>query len=96
MDLGLAVLVLPLLVALAITSVRSAAGDAVMLVAALCLVVVWLRVDSLFEGPVLVRFSEGHGLVVADLFGLAVAVAAVGGWLLAHRRRAVALDSSLR
>jgi len=96
MDLGLAVLVLPLLVALAITTVRSAAGDAVMLVAALCLAVVWLRVDSLFEGPVLVRFSEDHGLVVADLFGLAVAVAAGAGWLLAHRRRAVALDSSLR
>lgn len=96
MNLGLLALVLPLLVALAITTVRSVAGDTVMLAAALCLVVVWLRVDRYFEGPVLVRVTEDHGLVVADLFGLAVAAVAAGGWLLARRHRAVPLDSSMR
>ena len=96
MDLGLLALVLPLLVALAVTTVRSVAGDTVMLGAALCLVVVWLRVDRYFEGPVLVRVTADHGLVVADLFGLAVAAVAVGGWLLAHRRGAVPVEPSLR
>ncbi len=96
MDLGLLALLLPLLVALAITTVRSVAGDLPMLVAALCLVVVWLRVDSRFEGPVLVRVTADHGLVVADLFGLAVAAVAAGGWLLARRRHPAPVDASLR
>ncbi len=96
MDLAVLALVLPLLVALAITTIRSVAGDSAMLVAALCLAVVWLRVDSRFEGPVLVRVTADHGLVAADLFGLAVTAVAAGGWLLARRRRAAALDTSLR
>ncbi len=36
------------------------------------LVWVWLRVDKRFEGTVLIRVTEDHGLVLADLFGLAV------------------------
>jgi hypothetical protein len=33
--------------------------------------VVWLLADKWFEGPLLVRFADDHGLVLADLVGLA-------------------------
>jgi hypothetical protein len=32
---------------------------------------VWLVLDKWFEGPTLMRFTEDHGLVLADLVGLA-------------------------
>jgi hypothetical protein len=39
---------------------------------------VWLVLDKWFEGPILVRVADDHGLVLADLVGLvAVFVAAV-------------------
>ena len=42
-------------------------------VAALVLLVwVWLQVNQDFEGGVLIKVTDEHGLVVADLFGLAV------------------------
>jgi hypothetical protein len=31
----------------------------------------WLVLDKWFEGPTLMRFSDDHGLVLADLVGLA-------------------------
>ena len=33
--------------------------------------VAWLIADKWFEGPTLVRLSENHGLVLADLVGFA-------------------------
>lgn len=41
------------------------------------LVWVWLRVDRHFEGSVLIAVTSRHGLVAADLFGLAVLAWAV-------------------
>ncbi len=42
------------------------------ILALVLLVWVWLRVDRRFEGEILYVVKAGHGLVVADLFGLAV------------------------
>jgi uncharacterized protein (TIGR03382 family) len=42
------------------------------IMALLLLVWVWLRIDRRFEGDVLYVVTAGHGLVVADLFGLGV------------------------
>ena len=41
--------------------------------------VLWLLVDSDIEGPVLVDFSNTHGLTTADLVGVAGLLLA--GWL---------------
>jgi hypothetical protein len=38
---------------------------------------IWLVLDKWFEGPTLVAVSEGHGLVLADLVGLAALIGAV-------------------
>lgn len=89
MDLALLAVLLPLLLALGITIGRTRSGDVWMLVSALCLVTVWLRVDRRFEGPVLLTVMQGHGLVVADLLGLAAAAGAGALWLRARRRLAV-------
>jgi hypothetical protein len=52
---------------------RAQAGTAWLSILALVLLVwVWLRIDRRFEGEVLYVVTAGHGLVVADLFGLAV------------------------
>lgn len=32
---------------------------------------VWLNVDKLFEGPILIRFGHDHAPVLPDLLGLA-------------------------
>jgi hypothetical protein len=80
MDLSLVALVLPLFVALAVSVARSWAGDTWALVIAVCLVLVYLRVSSRFEGALLIRFTPDHGLVVADLAGLCVAAVACFGW----------------
>jgi hypothetical protein len=37
---------------------------------------IWLVLDKWFEGPTLVAVSEDHGLVLADLVGLAALVGA--------------------
>ncbi|HZG98328.1 MAG TPA: hypothetical protein VEY14_08705 [Nocardioidaceae bacterium] len=52
---------------------RARAGTAWLSILVLVLLVwVWLRIDRRFEGEVLYVVTAGHGLVVADLFGLAV------------------------
>ena len=38
--------------------------------------VIWLVLDKWFEGPTLVAVSERHGLVLADLVGLAALMGA--------------------
>ena len=47
--------------------------------------VLWLLVNSAFEGPVLIDFSNTHGLTTSDLVGVAGLLSA--GWLLVRRRR---------
>jgi hypothetical protein len=94
MDLGLIVLALPLFLALGVSLARSWRGETWALVTALCLVVVYLRVSSRFEGALLVRFTSNHGLVVADLFGLALAGLACFGWWRARHRSAGRLRAS--
>jgi len=37
---------------------------------------VWLIIDKAFEGPHLYYFAHGHGLVLADLVGLAALLGA--------------------
>lgn len=86
MTLGLIALLIPLLVALGIAVTRTRNGDTLMLVVALCLVVLWLRVDHRFEGAVLVSVTPEHGLHVADVLGLAVAGLACALWLRARLR----------
>lgn len=52
---------------------RAQASAAWLSILALVLLVwVWLRIDRRFEGDVLYVVTAGHGLVLADLFGLAV------------------------
>lgn len=46
---------------------------------------VWLSVDRYFEGGVLISFSRRHGLVTADLVGVAGLVLAA--WLFVRPRR---------
>jgi hypothetical protein len=47
---------------------------------------VWLVLDKWFEGPTLVRIADDHGLVLADLVGLA-AVFGAGVCLLRSREQ---------
>jgi hypothetical protein len=64
---------MPLAVAMVLACWIGWRGQSVPLAVLLVLLVwVWLRVDKRFEGSVLVRITEDHGLVLADLFGLAV------------------------
>jgi hypothetical protein len=46
--------------------------------------VLWLLVNSDFEGPTLVDFSRTHGLTMSDLLGIAGLLLA--GWLLVRRQ----------
>ena len=80
-------MLVPLLVLAALVA-TTAAGVLVprptVLAALLVLSVVWLRVNGAVEGPVLIAFSEAHGLTVADLAVL-LAWATVGGaWFVRH------------
>lgn len=64
---------MPLAVAMVLACWVGWRGQSVPIAGLLVLLVwVWLRVDKRFEGSVLIRVSEDHGLVLADLFGLAV------------------------
>ncbi|CAA9338866.1 MAG: hypothetical protein AVDCRST_MAG29-1511 [uncultured Nocardioidaceae bacterium] len=64
---------MPLAVAMLVACWIGWRGRSVSTVVLLVLLVwVWLRVDKRFEGTVLIRVTEDHGLVLADLFGLAV------------------------
>jgi hypothetical protein len=45
----------------------------------------WLHVDAAFEGPRLVRFTEAHGIVAADLVAFAAVAAAAWAWRRAAR-----------
>ena len=47
--------------------------------------VVWLAVDHSFEGGVLIKVFRNHGLVTADLVGLAAIIAAVWLWFRPRR-----------
>lgn len=87
MTLRLFVLVVPMLVAMAISTWRSWRGDTLSLVVSLCLVAVWSRIDAEFEGPQVLPIVEGHSLVLADLVGIAFGCLAGTGWVLWHVRR---------
>jgi hypothetical protein len=65
------VLGVPLFVLMLGTAVPAWLGDRSAAVALAVEGVMWLIVDKWFEGPTLVRVSENHGLVLADLVGLA-------------------------
>jgi hypothetical protein len=43
--------------------------------------IVWLSADQNFEGPTLIKFSQYHGLVLADLVGIAGLGISVWLWL---------------
>lgn len=96
MDVSLLALTLPLFLALGVSMARSWAGDTWALVITLCLVLVYLRVSSRFEGALLIRFTSDHGLVVADLAGLGLAAAACFGWWRARYRSQERLSASAR
>src|SRR5690242_1240832 len=65
---GLGLLVLVLLVAAAIVAIR---GSRLAALALVPLSIVWLVVNSPFEGPTLLVLSSSHGLTMADLISLA-------------------------
>jgi hypothetical protein len=77
-ELRIAITAYALLAALVLAAViglRQRVGIALLVL----LSVVWLNVDRDFEGPVLVDVGHGHGLVLADLVGVAGLCAAA--WL---------------
>ena len=91
-------LAVPLLVLMIGTAVPAWLGDRPAAVVLALEGVAWLIVDKWFEGPTLVRISENHGLVLADLVGFAaICVAAVcllrtrdhDGWLSGWRSLSV-------
>jgi hypothetical protein len=69
-------LAVPLLILMIGTAVPAWLGDRPAAVVLGLEGVVWLIVDKWFEGPTLVRVSENHGLVLADLVGFAAIVGA--------------------
>jgi len=83
--LGRVLVPLLVLATLVVTTVAAALVPRPTVLAALLLVsVVWLRVNGPVEGPVLVAFSDEHGLTLADLAVLAAWGAVGGAWLLRH------------
>lgn len=58
-------------------SVRIARGRLATAVVLVGVAVIWVRVNSPFEGPVLIVFTRNHGLTVADLPSIAAVVVAV-------------------
>jgi hypothetical protein len=49
--------------------------------------VLWAVVNGPVEGPVLWKFSAGHGLTTADLLSVALILAAAWRWFVPRRRR---------
>ena len=47
--------------------------------------IVWLNVDHDFEGPLLVTIGTSHGIVLADLIGIAGLGASAWLWLTSRR-----------
>lgn len=69
---------------MAATFAAAWAGSRAAAIALVLEAAVWLRVDVAFEGPHVLRVTERHGLVLADLVALAAFAAAVLAW---RRRR---------
>ncbi|MEJ7628558.1 MAG: hypothetical protein WKF54_03095 [Nocardioidaceae bacterium] len=70
-----------------VTAWTALSGETAAAVVLLLLAVAWLGADADFEGPILFRLSQHHGVVAADLVAF-VAIAIAGRVLLkaAHRR----------
>lgn len=78
--------------ALTITTARSWTRDVWAFLTTLCLAVVWLRVSKAWEGPVLVKLDQDHGIALSDLVALVVAALACLGLLRSRRRPPKAPD----
>ena len=75
---ALVLLVLALMIFL---SVRTARGGRISAVALIPVALLWLLVNSPFEGPTLLALSWSHGITSSDL--LSVGALALAGWRLA-------------
>jgi hypothetical protein len=64
-------LAVPLLILMIGTAIPAWLGDRPAAVVLALEGVAWLILDKWFEGPTLIRVSENHGLVLADLVGFA-------------------------
>jgi hypothetical protein len=69
-------LAVPLLILMIGTAIPAWLGDRPAAAVLALEGVAWLIVDKWFEGPTLVRISENHGLVLADLVGFAAILGA--------------------
>jgi hypothetical protein len=69
-------LAVPLLILMIGTAIPAWLGDRPAAAVLALEGVAWLIADKWFEGPTLVRVSENHGLVLADLVGFAAIFAA--------------------
>jgi hypothetical protein len=78
-----------LLAAMVLTALLAWRGSRIAAAAVLLLAGAWLLADKDFEGPHIVAFVPSHGLVVADLVGIAAVVVAVVAWIRTGRRRAM-------
>jgi hypothetical protein len=76
----------PLLILMLGTAVPARLGDRSAAVALALEGVIWLLADKWFEGPILVRIADDHGLVLADLVGLAAVIGAVISMLRTRER----------
>jgi hypothetical protein len=76
----------PLFIVMVATAVAAWQGDRLAAVLLAVEGIVWLFVDKWFEGPILLRVMDDHGLVLADLVGLA-ALGGAGASLLRSRLR---------
>ena len=83
--LSLVFLVVPLGAAMIMTGWHAWLGDRWAAAVLLLLAIAWLRIDKRFEGPVLVRLSEQHGVVLSDLAAVAaVVVVTLAAWRHRH------------
>jgi hypothetical protein len=75
------IVALPLAAAMLATLRWCWKGDGWGVATSLLLCVVWLRVDKAFEGPHVLRVTDNHSLVLADLFAVVVGASGVLCWL---------------
>ncbi len=66
--------------AMFLTFLAAWAGSHLAALALLLEAAVWLRIDVAFEGPHLVRVTEDHSLVAADLVAVAAVIGAAVAW----------------
>jgi hypothetical protein len=72
-------------IALVVVGVLAYRKERLALVALVLLSLAWFGIDTLWEGPILLKFNAHHGMTAADPIG--VAGLAFAGWIWLRDRR---------